>query len=419
MLEQAIIGSLYLYDDMRREIISDITSDDFANPKAKIAFSTVEENLKLDKIAIIQKIPSSEIKQYILEAVQLAPVKSNVIITLNSFIEFASERKFNEQLQTLALAGTAEDEELEKIIVEKRNRKKAEVKATAKYLLEYDQKIDQIPTGFPLLDDYLNGGFLKGTIVAIGGRPSSGKTTKAINIVQNIAFSSNYKIAMFSLEMTSRMILDKLVSNVCNISYREAQSHRLSKAQRRDMQTAVESLQTLDIYDDIYSVEKIIANIYRNKPDFVVIDYVQIVKAEKEFKDPRIRIDYIVQKLKQCAKETGCIILILAQVNRTGKDMPRMSDLKESGGLEQDGDYIILVHRPYVVDKTNKEYKPSDTKIILDKNKFGGCTIFKYDFNGEYQRFTEIGEDSEENSSTQSIARPVNSNNDDLDFLGV
>ncbi len=416
MLEKSIIGALYLYDDMRQQIIANITSDDFTNQNARIAFTTVADNSKLDKIDIIHRIPNSEVKTYILEAVQLAPVEVNVIITLNSFIEYASNRKFTEQLQTLALTG-ATDDELEKVIAEKRSRQKAEIKATEKYLAEYSQKLEQIPTGFPILDEYLNGGFIKGTIAAIGGRPSSGKTTKAINIIQNIAFNSNFKITMFSLEMTIRMVFDKLVSNICDIPYDIAQSHKLTNKQYEIVKTAIEGLQTLNVYDDIYTVEDMIANIYRNKPDVVCIDYIQIIRSKKDFKDPRTRIDYISQTLKQCAKDTGCVMLILAQVNRLGKDMPRMSDLKESGGLEQDSDYVMLIHRPYVVDKSNKDHKPSDTKVILDKNKFGNCTIFNYDFNGKYQRFDEIGVD-EETTATQPISRPVNTTNDDLDFLG-
>lgn len=152
--------------------------------------------------------------------------------------------------------------------------------------------------------------------------------------------------------MTIRMVFDKLVSNICNIHYNIAQSHKLTNKQYELVKTAVESLQTLNVYDDIYTVEDIVANIYRNKPDVVCIDYIQIIRSKKDFKDPRTRIDYISQTLKQCAKDTGCVILMLAQVNRLGKDMPRMSDLKESGGLEQDSDHVLLIHRPYVVDKT-------------------------------------------------------------------
>lgn len=417
IFEQAIIGSLYLYDDLRQQMILSITSEDFKNPKAQQAFTAVSKNPKLDKIAIIHQLANSEVKEYVLEAVQLAPVKSNVIITLNEFIRLASDRKFNERLQVLALSGSNPDE-LEKVIAEKRNRQRIEISSSEKYLAEYSQVLEYVPTGFPVLDNYLNGGFIRGTVATIGGRPSSGKTTQAINIIRNIAFNTNLKIMMFSLEMTIRMVYDKLVADICNIPYDIAQSHRLTKKQHDCVKTAVESLKTLSVYDDIYCVEDIISQIYSSKPDVVCIDYTQIIRSKQEFKDPRIRIDYISQRLKQCGKDTGCVIIVLSQVNRGGKDMPTMSDLKESGGLEQDSDYIMLIHRPYVVDKSNREYKPSDTKLKLDKNKFGNCTILKYDFNGRFQRFTEIGEDNEENSVTQSIARPINNNSDDLDFLG-
>jgi replicative DNA helicase len=140
---------------------------------------------------------------------------------------------------------------------------------------------------------------------------------------------------------------------------------------------------------------------------------VQIISAQKKFVDNRQRIDYISQALKKCAKETKCSFVVLSQITRAGKDAPSMSDLKESGGLEQDSDYIILLHRPYVNDKESGKARPSETKIILDKNKFGNTGVINYNFNGMFQRFTELEEDD-----TQRISKPINTvtSADDLPF---
>lgn len=131
--------------------------------------------------------------------------------------------------------------------------------------------------------------------------------------------------------------------------------------------------------------------IYQQKPDFVIIDFVQIVTSMQIFVDNRQRVDYISQQLKRAAKKTNCSILILSQLTRNAKEKPTMSALKESGGLEQDSDYIILLHRDYVNDKSNEDIDAKDTDVILDKNKFGRTKELKFEFDGKYQRFSELG----------------------------
>ena len=128
--------------------------------------------------------------------------------------------------------------------------------------------------------------------------------------------------------------------------------------------------------------------IYHERPDLVVIDYIQIVTSQRRFTDNRQRIDYISQRLKAAAKKTGCCIISLSQITRGGKDRPTMSDLKESGGLEQDSDYIILLYREYVNNK-EAQISPKDTTVTLDKNKFGNSGELRMDFIGSRQRFVE------------------------------
>ena len=101
-------------------------------------------------------------------------------------------------------------------------------------------------------------------------------------------------------------------------------------------------------------------------------------------------------------------------LEESSKDEPTMSDLKESGGLEQDSDYVILLHRPYVQDKESGKTRPSETKLKLDKNKFGNTGIIYYNFNGMFQRFSEVSDENE----TERIARPISTITaaDDLPF---
>ena len=141
--------------------------------------------------------------------------------------------------------------------------------------------------------------------------------------------------------------------------------------------------------DDMYYCEEICRAIGDLQPDYVVIDFIHCVRAIKKCENRRSEVDYISQSFKICAKNNNCHIILLSQLHRSDKEKnrpPRMSDLKESGGLEQDGDYIIMIHRPYIFDKTSD---PTETYILLDKNKYGDCGQLQFKFWGQFQRFVE------------------------------
>ena len=129
----------------------------------------------------------------------------------------------------------------------------------------------------------------------------------------------------------------------------------------------------------------------------------QNITTNERFDNTRTRIDYISALLKRTAKQANCVMMILSQVTRMGKDEPTMSDLKESGGLEQDGDYIMLLHRPYVNDKSNTDISEETTQVLLDKNKFGSCGVDDMSFDGEYQRFSEVDIYRNENKKSYEV----------------
>lgn len=269
-------------------------------------------------------------------------------------------------------------------LLEETEYKDNNIDSLEKYLSEYEEPLELIPTGFCELDTKLNGGFIKGTLISIGARPSTGKTTYAINIA---AHNPNLKILFFSLEMSSRMIYDRLLADTADINYSNTGKHKVNL---ETVKTVLSKYKNLTVIDDVSEIEKIIDITYSLNPELVIIDYVQIIQSQNKFVDNRQRVDYISQMLKRTAKKTRSCIINLSQLTRGAKEKPTMSALKESGGLEQDSDYIILIHRPFVNDKSNEDIKPSETTVILDKNKFGDTGELEYNFDGAKQRFTEV-----------------------------
>lgn len=235
-----------------------------------------------------------------------------------------------------------------------------------------------------------SGGIRKGTLFIIGARPSTGKTALALNIASYNALKGK-KVLMFSLEMTSSMIIERLLADECNINYTRF-IDRLSSDEERIIKDYFNNrgkaiMQNLKIVDDVYNIESICSYVENERPDLVLVDFIQIVQSLRKTENKRALIDYISSEFKRIAKRTNCSIIVLSQLTRAGKDMPTMSDLKESGGLEQDGDCIALLHRPYVLNKEGNN--PNEAQLIVDKNKFGRTGIINLYFDGEHQRFTE------------------------------
>lgn len=299
------------------------------------------------------------------------------------FLKSYSERKVKSLIDSLAIGGVTE-EELQELVEQVKHMSTVEVDNAQKYLDEYNKPVKHIKTGFRQLDEKLGGGFVAGTVTTIGARPSTGKTTFAINIS---TADTKRKVVFVSLEMTAGMIYDRIVADIADINYAKCVAHEVETSK---IQTVIDGLKNLKVVDDLTTVEDIRDLIYAETPDLIVIDYMQIVNTKVVFDNSRQRIDYISRTLKATAKETGTQIIALSQITRTGKEKPTMSDLKESGGLEQDSDYIILLHRDYVNDKSNVAVDSKETIVTLDKNKFGSCGEFDMDFDGAKQRFTEI-----------------------------
>lgn len=252
--------------------------------------------------------------------------------------------------------------------------------------------------------DALTGGLICGTVAIIGAQQGSGKTALALNIAANIA-QFGRRVIFFSLEMTAGMILDRLIAAGLNMDYRDVQQRRLKPdiaAQIGDYFARSGLKENMIVYDrEPMTVESMCDLIHTHKPALAVIDFIQIVQTRRKIDNLRERIDYITASLKQTAKRTGCVVLLLSQLRRYDADHaqkpkpPTMSDLKESSGLEQQGDYVFLLWRPFAQykelgAKSRPQFDPSDATLICAKNKFGCTNRLNLHFDGAHQKFTEV-----------------------------
>lgn len=398
VIEQAVIGSLFQWYDELSEYINSLNESDFTECRElfKVLKSAYTSGKHYDSVLLLGDAKEAGIMDKAAECIQSV----YTIISFKDYyiklIEISRRRRIHDEIFNLYQAGSFDIESLKDIINrEEETAPLTSVKEKAidnihMYLENLGKREERIYTGFSTMDRVI-GGFRYGSVCYIGARPSVGKTTFAVNIANK---QKNKNVLFFSLEMNAGMIFDKCAASDGGTLYSDFTKQSLSErsiARTKEVIGRLAKEKRFFVVDDIYNIEAMGSAIMNIKPDLVIIDYIQKVNSLRNFINIRDKIEYISGELKRIAKTFSCVIICLSQLSRDGQSAPTMSNLKESGALEADGDYIILLHRPFVVEK--KEYQnPETTEVLIDKNKFGETGIINMRFIGEYQRFVEIDE---------------------------
>lgn len=238
-----------------------------------------------------------------------------------------------------------------------------------------------LPTHFTDLDTIING-LNPANLVIIAGRPSMGKTALALNIVENIAIKSDEAVAIFSLEMTAEELLHRMICSQSEVESDKIRTGSLDGMEYQQIVSVVNSLKKHNIIIDDQPGLKItdlrararrLKEIYDIK--LIVIDYMQLLSGAKTYYNPENRqseISEISRMLKTLARELGVPIICGSQLSRKVEERaghrPMLSDLRESGSIEQDADIVMLLFRP---EYYNPQHKPGLAEIIVAKNRHG------------------------------------------------
>lgn len=243
---------------------------------------------------------------------------------------------------------------------------------------------EKLITGFNDLDSVLYG-VEKGSLITIGGRPSIGKTAFMTSILYNF-LKQDKKCLLFSLEMSISRYLKRLIAQVGEIELCSLNNNEfLDDRKKEKIKTALDIISSFDlsIFDDTYKLDEIRNKIEAEKPEYVFIDYLQLLDTPRK-KQRSEAITNIMLDLKQTAKENNCIIFINSQLSRaleTRYDKrPMLSDLRESGDIENISDIVLLIYRDEYykayVDDEDYALNKGKAEIIVAKNKMGAiCTI--------------------------------------------
>jgi len=277
-----------------------------------------------------------------------------------------------------------------------------------------------VPSGFTLLDN-LTGGFQKSDLIIIAGRPSMGKTSLALSCARNAAIDHGIPVGIFSLEMSATQLVLRLLCAEARVDAHAVRTGRLPEDQWANLSTRAGRLAKAPIFiDDTagLSVLELRAKARRLKSEhdvgLVIVDYMQLMQGPKGAESREREISMISRSLKSLAKELNIPVIALSQLSRKveergGDKRPILSDLRESGSIEQDSDVVIFVHRPEVygitVDENNN---PTEgiAEIIIGKQRNGPTGDLRLAFVREYARFENLAFGIEPEEIPPSVEAP-------------
>jgi len=277
---------------------------------------------------------------------------------------------------------------------------------------EKPEKLPYVLSSFAGLDEFL-GGFQRSDLVIIAGRPSMGKTSLALNIARNAAVEHQACVALFSLEMARDSLVMRLLSSESGVNSRRLRFGQHSdESEERRVIEATGVLSEAPIYLDDTPMQRVaemrskaVRLNYERGIDLVIIDYLQLMQGEGHRNENRVQeISYISRALKAMARELNAPVIAVSQLSRAvewrASHEPQLSDLRESGSIEQDADVVMFIYRDEYYYKTeeewiaahpDREYPKEEADVIIAKHRNGPTGRVKLRFRHNLARFESIG----------------------------
>ena len=435
--EQALLGCLLLDTRIQIDITAYLDEEDFYAESHKYIFHAMKDviarNQPVDLVTLTDTLEKQgTIEQaggitYITELTNVMPSSANYqryldIVTrdgmLRKLIKGSAEiiensKASQDKKQALAYA--------EKVVYDISNQADtSEMVKIGQVIPEVIGKFEELSSGkaekhgiktnFTGLDTLLNG-LHKSDLMIIAARPATGKTSFAMNIVENVALQG-YSCAVFSLEMGKEQLVQRMMCSVAGVSMSNAAKGKINKTEWLKLAQAREKLSKANIFIDDSSMitpQQMISKCRRLKSrfglDLVMVDYIQLMTPDKSRNSDsrQNEITEISRYLKILAKEINVPVLALSQLSRaveTRKGRPQLSDLRESGAIEQDADIVMFIHRPdkNATEKERAEGKVQENvaEILVEKHRNGPTGMIKLYFKGECTKFINLNEETGE-----------------------
>lgn len=438
--EQSVLGAALMDEGVLNRLITEMKPEMFYSEQNRAVYeqmcSLFTGSQAVDVITLVDALSNSDAfkgaddaKVYVAQMAETVPAISNV----DSYIRIVKEKHQTRLLMEAArgiLQQTTEEADAD-LLLESAEQKIYDIRSgqdksgiriikdsilevidTMQKLSGADRdKFAGIPTGFNYLDTVLTG-LGRSDLVILAARPGMGKTSFALNIATNVARQQNIPTAIFSLEMTCEQLTDRILSSVAGIDSQAFRTGRFNNSDWDDFASAASMVYNLPIYMDDSSgisvpeikakVRQINQNPQTEKIGLIIIDYLQLMQSAKRTESRVQEISDITRNLKIMAKELNVPVIALSQLSRAAEKTagrsdhrPQLSDLRDSGSIEQDADVVLFLYRAAYYNSQNGEdaqANENEAECIVAKNRHGETSVVRLGWDGAHTRFSNLDE---------------------------
>ncbi len=428
-LEEAVLGAIMIEKTAIHSVADVLTAESFYNPTHQTIFLSVMDLFKdtnpVDLLTVTENLKSKGKLEEVGGATYIAQLTSKVASATH--LEFHAkiivqkhiQRKLIEISSEIQRRSYADDEDVNDLI----NYSESAIFEVAEGTIKSEaKKIDSIiddalkqikeagkredglsgvPSGFTAMDR-VTSGWQQSDLVIIAARPAMGKTAFVLTMARNIAVDHKRPVAFFSLEMSNEQLVKRLIVSETQIDSKKIKTGKLRDDEWIELETKIQKLIEAPIFIDdtpAINVFELRAKCRRLKAQYnieiVVIDYLQLMSGDSMNKGNREQeISMISRSLKALAKELNIPIIALSQLSRAvelrgGNKRPQLSDLRESGAIEQDADMVLFIHRPEYYQNEDEDAEKGLAQIIIAKHRNGEVTDIDLTFKPEFAQFVE------------------------------
>ena len=424
--EQAVLGSIFLDADVLIEAMEYVEPKDFYRRSHQLIFQTMmtlsDRNEAIDVVTIKDRLEQENLLEdvgglsYLSDLALAVPTAANVIYYAKIVEQKSLLRNLIQTATEIVTKGFEQGEDVESILddAERSILEVSEISdvlnttiANIDQLYQNDEEITGLPTGYQALDK-MTAGLQAEELIILAARPAVGKTAFALNIAQNVGTKTDKAVAIFSLEMGAESLVNRMLCAEGSIEASHLRTGQLSEEEWQNLIIAMGSLSRANIYIDdtpgikITEIRAKCRKLAQEKGNLglILIDYLQLIEGTGK-ENRQQEVSDISRQLKKLAKELKVPVIALSQLSRGVEQRqdkrPVLSDIRESGSIEQDADIVAFLYRDDYYDRGEGEdgdHEPPEVdnvvEVIIEKNRSGARGTVELLFIKEYNKFSSL-----------------------------
>jgi replicative DNA helicase len=428
--EKALLGAIILKPDVMHDVSVTIFPESFYADKHRKIFEAISKIFSkgdpIDSVSVVTELKNMEQldrvggPSYITELIEEVPAAGNAAYYATQVIDKSTLRNLIHAADDIAEIGYSDPESIDEALdqAEKKVFQATQAPSAQKFrpigtaLTEAWERFEHlsenpevkrgVPSGFTSLDNVLSG-FQKSDLVILAARPSMGKTTFALDLARNAALQHDASVGIFSLEMSDQQLVDRMLAAEAGVDSWKLRTGRLSSdSEYEALQEAMNKLHKAPIHiidEAAMNIVKMRSAARRLKNeyglDMLIVDYLQLMSPTltKNSDSMVQQVTEISRSLKILAKEMDIPVIALSQLSRAVEQRggkPRLSDLRDSGSIEQDADVVMFIHREDKMNKDKEAERPNIAEILVEKHRNGAVGMAELYFDDKHVRFLNL-----------------------------